>query len=192
MGRIILTAAAKHLTPVTLELGGKSPCIIDADVDTDVVANRIIWGKFVNLGQTCIAPDYLLVDKSIKDKLVSSLKNAIQKQYTENPQTCPNYARIVNKHHFSRLKSVFDSQIQKNASTVVIGGVFDEKDLYISPTLLLDVGMDLDSNPIMQDEIFGPLLPILEYNHIDEAISYVNSRYIQTTQTILHVEEIIH
>lgn len=166
IGRIVMEAAAKHLTPVTLELGGKSPCIVDADVRLDYTAKRIAWGKFINAGQTCISPDYLLVDSRIKQELLEHLKQSIHEFYGENPESSSDYGRIINQRHFSRLMGFLDGK-------TVIGGQADPETRYIAPTILDDVSWD---DPVMQEEIFGPILPVLTYNDLDEAIARVNER----------------
>ncbi|MBD2356908.1 aldehyde dehydrogenase [Tolypothrix sp. FACHB-123] len=167
VGRIVMEAAAKHLTPVTLELGGKSPCIVDTEINLEHTVKRIIWGKFVNAGQTCIAPDYILVDKKIKINLVEGLKKTIKEFYGDNPETSPDYARIISTKHFDRLVNLL-----KNGE-VIIGGKTNLAERYIAPTLLENVSLD---NAIMQEEIFGPILPIIEYDDIQEAIALINSR----------------
>jgi aldehyde dehydrogenase (NAD+) len=167
IGRVVMQAAAKHLTPVTLELGGKSPCIVDADVRLDYAAKRIAWGKFINAGQTCIAPDYVLVDRRIKSELLELLKQSIREFYGEDPATSPDYGRIINSHHFQRLSALL------NHGECAIGGTVDPETRYIAPTILDRVSWN---DPIMQAEIFGPILPILEYDDLTEAISQVNAR----------------
>ncbi len=165
VGKIVYQAAAKHLTPVTLELGGKSPCIIDKDINLDITAKRLMWGKLVNCGQTCIAPDYLLVHSSVKADLVKRIKEVIKEFYGENPQKSKDYGRIINERHFKRLVNLM------SAGKILEGGVTDAQDRYISPTLIEGV---TDEDLVMQEEIFGPILPIVEYNDINEAIKYVN------------------
>ncbi|MCX2680839.1 aldehyde dehydrogenase [Galbibacter sp. EGI 63066] len=157
IGRIVYQAAAKHLTPVTLELGGKNPCIVDETANIRLAAKRIVWGKFLNGGQTCIAPDYLLVHQNIRCELINALKEEILLAYSENPQTSPDYPRIINNGHFERLLVLLENQ------NVVFGGKTDKKERYIAPTLISEPKMD---SPMMQEEIFGPILPILSY--IDE------------------------
>ncbi|XP_078080797.1 aldehyde dehydrogenase, dimeric NADP-preferring-like isoform X2 [Mustelus asterias] len=167
VGRIILEAAAKHLTPVTLELGGKSPCYVDTDCDLDVACRRIAWGRFTNCGQTCIAPDYILCDKSIQDAVVKKISATITEFYGADPQKSPDYGRIVNQRHFKRLMSLLEG------ASVVYGGQSDEENLYIAPTIVTDVD---PGSKIMQEEIFGPLLPIVTVGSADEAISFINKR----------------
>lgn len=167
VGRIVMEAAARNLTPVTLELGGKSPCIVDKDAKINTAAKRIIWGKFVNAGQTCVAPDYLLVHKSTKGNLLEQLKLTIRKFYGDFPAASPDYARIINTRHFDRLISLLDR------GRIVAGGDFDRDNLYIAPTIIDDISWD---DPIMEDEIFGPILPVLVYNDLAEVISLINER----------------
>ncbi len=167
VGKLVMQAAAQHLTPVTLELGGKSPCIVEPDADLAVTARRIVWGKFLNVGQTCIAPDYLLVHESIKPALVEALKQRIQACYGENPAQSPNLSRIVNDHQFDRLVGLLDR------GNILIGGDHNRSDRFIAPTLIDGVTWEA---PIMQEEIFGPLLPILTYRTLDEAIAAINQR----------------
>ncbi len=167
VGKIVMQAAAKHLTPVTLELGGKCPCIVDADVRLDSAAKRIVWGKFINAGQTCIAPDYVLADRRIKPELLIQLKRWIEVFYGTDPSTSPDYARIINTHHFHRLTTLL-----KNG-TPIAGGQWDLATRYIAPTILDDVNWD---DAVMQAEIFGPILPVLTYDDLDEAIAQINAR----------------
>lgn len=167
VGRVVYQAAAKHLTPVTLELGGKSPCIVDSEVNIDLVARRIVWGKFVNAGQTCIAPDYILADRKIKKDLIIALGKEISKAYGENPLLSDDYCRIINDKHYKRLKSYLSDGL------VAHGGETNDSDRYIAPTILDRVSED---SRIMQDEIFGPILPILGVDDIEEAIEFVNAR----------------
>lgn len=166
VGRVVMTAAVKNLTPVTLELGGKSPVIVDSSANLKVSAHRIAWGKWLNAGQTCVAPDYVLVDEKVRDVFVDELGKAIGEFYGENPQTSESYARIVSPRHFDRLKGLL------RGTTPAIGGVSDEGTRYISPTVLVDV--DLESQ-VMNEEIFGPILPVISVSSTDDAISYVNA-----------------
>ena len=159
VGKIVAKAAAKNLTPVTLELGGKSPCIIDDTVNLKLVARRLVWGKLLNGGQTCIAPDYVIVKSNIKEKLIVVLKQEIIRRYGEKPNESPDFPRIINKSNFLRLKSLLDNE------TIVFGGEVNENDNYIAPTLIDEPS--LDSN-VMAEEIFGPILPILTYNSVDD------------------------
>lgn len=161
IGKIIMEAAAKNLTPVTLELGGKSPCIVDQTADLDFTARRIIWGKFINAGQTCIAPDFLYVPAACKEVLVNKLKKVIHNFYGDDPQKSPSYGRIINKKHFERLIHLM------HQGNIVIGGQTHADSLYISPTLIDGITWQ---DSIMQEEIFGPLLPILTYEKLEEVV----------------------
>ncbi|MEI6064480.1 MAG: aldehyde dehydrogenase, partial [Pseudanabaena sp. ELA748] len=167
IGKIVMEAAAKHLTPVTLELGGKSPCIIDETCDLDITAKRIIWGKIYNCGQTCVAPDYLLIQKKIKPILIEKLLECLKTFFGENPQQSPDLGRIVNERQFDRLVTLL------NEGKILIGGQHDRGDRFIAPTLIDEVS---PNSKIMGDEIFGPILPILEYDQIAEAIAFVNAQ----------------
>ncbi|CAH2222502.1 fatty aldehyde dehydrogenase isoform X1 [Pelobates cultripes] len=167
VGKIIMSAASKFLTPVTLELGGKSPCYIDKDCDIDIASRRITWGKFANCGQTCIAPDYILCDKSIQGRLVEKIKETINEFYGDDAKKSPDYERIINKRHFKRLLKLMEGE------NIVIGGDNDESSCYIAPTVLADVKPD---SKVMQEEIFGPLLPIVSVGSLDEAIEFINQR----------------
>ena len=167
VGKIIMKEAAERLTPLTLELGGKSPCIVDKTANLEISAKRIAWGKFVNAGQTCVAPDYLLVEESIKDELLVHLKNSIQQLYGNEPKESPDFPRIINDAHFDRLASLLDS------GEIVIGGKTDKSTKYIAPTILDNVTLE---EKIMQDEIFGPILPVLTYSSVEECIKIINAR----------------
>ncbi|KAL4224793.1 Aldehyde dehydrogenase 3 member B1 [Mactra antiquata] len=165
VGKIIMRAAAEHLTPVTLELGGKSPVYVDNDVDLGIVANRIMWGKCTNAGQTCIAPDYIMCTKQTQDALVEKMKSTLNNFYPDGPAKSEDYPRIVNDRHFQRVK-----KLMTGSGKVAIGGDSDETQRYISPTVLTDVKF---ADPIMQDEIFGPVLPIVPVRNEDEAIQHI-------------------
>lgn len=167
IGRIIMSAAAQHLTPVTLELGNKSPCIVDSSADLDFAARRIVWGKFLNAGQTCIAPDYLFVHHTCKQTLIEKLTKTIANFYGNDPEKSPGYGRIINKHHFDRLRELMRD------GRILYGGQANENDLYIAPTLIDDVQWN---QSIMQEEIFGPLLPIITFDSIEEVITTINSK----------------
>ncbi|MDH4168714.1 MAG: aldehyde dehydrogenase family protein [Acidimicrobiia bacterium] len=169
VGRIVMTAAAKHLTPVTLELGGKSPAIVDRSADIEVTARRLAWGKFMNAGQTCIAPDYVLVDASVRDQLVEGIGAAVREFYGPDARTTPDFARIVNEHHLDRLTAL----LEDHGATVAFGGHTDPGDRYLSPTVLVDPSPDA---AVMQQEIFGPILPVLTVDDLDAAIAFVNDR----------------
>jgi aldehyde dehydrogenase (NAD+) len=170
VGKIVMQAAAKQLTPVTLELGGKSPCIVDSNVDLKIAARRITWGKFFNAGQTCLAPDYLLVDKKIKDNLLNEIKKCLQEFYGENPAKSPDYARIINQKQFDRLVNYL--KYLKNGK-IIIGGETTSEESYIAPTIIDSVSWE---DAIMQEEIFGPILPVIEFTDIAEAINIINSQ----------------
>jgi len=167
VGKIVMQAAAKHMTPLTLECGGKSPVYVDESADIEVTANRVCWGRFANAGQTCVAPDYILCTKQVQEKLVPALKKSLKKFYGENPQKSDSYGRIVNKRHHKRLAGLIDE------SKVSVGGVLDEDDLYISPTIMSSV---LPEDKVMQEEIFGPILPIVNIANCDEAIDFINQK----------------
>ncbi|KAM7088573.1 aldehyde dehydrogenase family 3 member A2 isoform 1-T1 [Ciconia maguari] len=167
VGKIVMAAAAKHLTPVTLELGGKSPCYIDKDCDLAVACRRITWGKYMNCGQTCIAPDYILCDPSIQSKVVENIKATLQEFYGEDVKSSPDYERIINKHHFRRILGLLEGQ------KIAHGGEADEASCFIEPTILTDVSPE---SKVMEEEIFGPVLPILTVKSVDEAIEFINRR----------------
>lgn len=167
VGKMVMSAAALHLTPVTLELGGKSPCIVGETAHIEYAARRIVWGKFTNAGQICTAPDYLLVDHKIKHELLNNIKKQIQSFYGIDPAQSHSYARIVNKKHFSRLSNLL------REGECLIGGNTDREELYIAPTVLDQVTWD---SKVMQEEIFGPILPVLEYEDLSEAINLVNQQ----------------
>ncbi|MCY8296542.1 aldehyde dehydrogenase family protein [Bacillus inaquosorum] len=174
VGKIVMTAAAKHLASVTLELGGKSPTIIDSEYDLMDAAKKIAVGKFVNAGQTCIAPDYLFIKKDVQDRFAGILQTIVNAGFMEddhNPDRSK-FTQIVNDRNFNRVKDLFDDAIEKGAE-VVFGGVFDASDRTISPTVLKNVTPDMK---IMQEEIFAPILPMMNYEDIDEVIDYVNDR----------------
>ncbi|XP_049658226.1 aldehyde dehydrogenase family 3 member A2-like isoform X1 [Accipiter gentilis] len=167
VGKIVMAAAAKHLTPVTLELGGKSPCYIDKDCDLAVACRRITWGKYMNCGQTCIAPDYIICDPSIQSKVVENIKATLQEFYGEDVKSSPDYERIINKRHFKRILGLLEGQ------KIAHGGEADEASCFIAPTILTDVSPE---SKVMEEEIFGPVLPILTMKSVDEAIEFINRR----------------
>ena len=167
VGRVVMEAAAKHLTPVTLELGGKSPCIIDRSVDLAVAARRIAWGKFLNAGQTCVAPDYILVHETRESELLDELGSAVREFYGEDPRQTRDYGRIVNQRHHERLTALLSD------GEVVFGGESDAPSRYISPTVLRNVRPD---SALMAEEIFGPILPVITVKSLDEALDFVNGR----------------
>ncbi len=165
VGKIVAKAAAEHLTPVTLELGGKSPCIVDKTANIKLAAKRIVWGKFINGGQTCIAPDYLLIHKSKKEEFVKHFKTELIKAYGENPETSADFPRIVNLKNFNRLALMLENE------SFLIGGKTNKEDNFISPTLIDEPSLDSE---IMKGEIFGPILPLISYeseSEIDKIIS---------------------
>lgn len=166
VGKHVMRQAAEHLTPVTLELGGKSPCIVDARANIGVAARRIVFGKFLNCGQTCVAPDYVLCDSRIKEPLVQAIKGEIVRQYGKVPLNNPDYGRIVNEKHFQRLSTLMQS------GTIVHGGEMALEYLQIAPTVLTDVTAD---DAVMQEEIFGPILPILTYDDLEVVIRKINA-----------------
>lgn len=170
VGRIVMAAAAKNLTPVTLELGGKSPVIVDSDADLDVAARRIVWGKFMNAGQTCIAPDYVLAHRSVEGGLLDAMRDVIDEFYGPDPSQSPDFARIIDERHFDRLTSLIDKE---DESKIVVGGGSDRSTRYIAPTVVRDVDSD---STLMDEEIFGPILPVLTVDDTHEAIEFVNER----------------
>ena len=167
IGRVVMAAAAVNLTPVTLELGGKSPVIIDKSANIKVAARRVAWGKWLNAGQTCVAPDYVLVDSSVEAKFVDALRESITDFYGANPHTSDSYGRIVSPRHFDRLVSLM------TGGTPIIGGESAAADRYVAPTVLGNVNLNA---PLMQEEIFGPLLPIISVKDTNEAIEFITSR----------------
>ena len=167
VGKIIMKAAAEHLTPVTLELGGKSPTFVFNDANIKITAKRLVWAKFLNGGQTCIAPDYILAEKGVKEKLISEIKKQILEIHGDNPQQSEAFVRIINPRHYKRIMQLIDN------SKTVIGGKTDESDLYISPTVMDNVSFD---DAVMQEEIFGPVLPIIEFDNLDWAIKMIKER----------------
>ncbi|MGB5984473.1 MAG: aldehyde dehydrogenase [Desulfobacterales bacterium] len=164
VGRIVMEAAAQHLTPVTLELGGKSPCIVHSDAKLQIAARRIVYGKMINAGQTCIAPDYVLVHQPVKEQLLGLLKARILDLYGENGASFPDYGRIVNEDHFRRLAALMDPE------KIVVGGRVDPALRYIAPTVMRDVTL---KDKVMSEEIFGPILPVLEYDQLDDALDTI-------------------
>lgn len=165
VGKVVMKAASEHLSQVILELGGKSPCIVDADADIDIAAKRIAWGKLINAGQTCIAPDYLFAHKSIKDELLKKIAENITSMYGENLKESRFYPRIVNDRAFERLSGLLKE------GKIHTGGELDAKERFFPPTIIDNVTPDFQ---IMQEEIFGPILPVMTFGHIDEAIDYIN------------------
>ncbi|HHV26291.1 MAG TPA: aldehyde dehydrogenase [Tissierellia bacterium] len=166
VGKIVMEKASKYLTPVTLELGGKSPCIVDGKANLNLSAKRIVWGKFLNSGQTCVAPDYMFIHKNVKNEMINNIIYYIKTFYGENPLYSEEYTKIINERQFNRLIKLLDN------NKIIYGGDYDKDSLYISPTLMDNVNWD---DPIMGEEIFGPILPILEYEELNEVIDIVNS-----------------
>jgi aldehyde dehydrogenase (NAD+) len=164
VGSIVMSAAAKNLTPVTLELGGKSPCIVHDDAKLDIAVNRIVNGKFLNAGQTCIAPDYVLVQKNIKESFLEKIKQRIIDIYGVDAITSPEYGRIVNDDHFERISKMIEQD------KVVVGGKTNAKERFIAPTVMRDVTMD---DNVMTEEIFGPVLPVLDYTNFEDVYSVI-------------------
>lgn len=167
VARIVMSAAAKHLTPVTLELGGKSPCLILPDADLDITARRIAWGKFTNAGQTCIAPDYVLAEGDTHARLVPRLQACITEMFGEDPANSGDYGRMVNARHFDRVRALL------NGEQVIVGGQADRDGLYIAPTVLSQVSPD---SAVMREEIFGPVLPLVNVESMDQALDFIRAR----------------
>lgn len=169
VGRIVMQAAAREITPVTLELGGKSPCIVDESADIEVAARRIAWGKFYNAGQACVAPDYVLVHERVEQRLLEALVRTVREFYGADPQKSPDFGRIVNARHHARLMSLLPG-----SGRVLTGGVGDAADrFYLAPTILTEVP---DAAPIMEGEIFGPILPVIPVQSFESAMRFVNAR----------------
>ncbi|WP_346662540.1 aldehyde dehydrogenase [uncultured Merdimonas sp.] len=167
VGKKVMQSAAEHLTPVTLELGGKSPCIVDASANIRLAARRIVFGKYLNCGQTCVAPDYIYCHRSVKEKLIKEVQRQIQKQFGKQPLKNTNYGKIINEKHFDRILGLIDN------AKVIHGGKSDRRTLRIEPTVMDNVTF---ADPVMQEEIFGPIMPILVFDHLDEVIRNINSR----------------
>ncbi|PLW74589.1 aldehyde dehydrogenase family protein [Streptomyces sp. SCUT-3] len=167
VGRIVMAAAARHLTPVTLELGGKSPAVVEPGTDLAAAARRIAWGKFMNAGQTCVAPDYVLAVGEAADEIVPHLASAVRAMYGDDPAASPDYGRIVNDRHFDRLTALLED------GRAVVGGGHDRADRFIAPTVLADVDPD---SPVMREEIFGPILPVVRVPDLDAAITFITER----------------
>ena len=167
VGKEVMKAAGEHLTPVTLELGGKSPCIIHKDANIKLAAKRLVFGKFLNCGQTCVAPDYVLCHKDIKEKFIAEVKNQIIKQYGENPLSNPDYGKIINEKHFNRVSGLI------NREKIVHGGKVNAETQQIEPTVMDNVTYD---DAVMQEEIFGPLMPVLTFDSIEQIIGDINSK----------------
>lgn len=173
LGKMVMEAAAKHLTPVVLELGGKSPCIIDKSADLEVAAKRVAWGKSLNAGQTCIAPDYLLIHEDVKEYFLKRLVKEWRHLLTKDPQRAKHFVRIVNDKALDRLISYLPLSNSAASSQIYHGGQYDRTDRYMSPTILTDVPEDA---PVMQEEIFGPIFPVMTFQHIEEVPQFINQR----------------
>ena len=167
LGRVVMSAAAQHLTPVILELGGKSPCIVDRGADLRIAARRIAWGKTINAGQTCVAPDYLLIHRTLREEFVTAYAEAVRAFHGENPRKSPHYARMVDERAFERVANYLSQ------GRILFGGETDTEERYIAPTLLGDVD---PAAPVMQEEIFGPVLPVLTFDTTDEVVEFVTAR----------------
>jgi aldehyde dehydrogenase (NAD+) len=175
VGKIVMRAAADHLSSVTLELGGKSPAIVEESADLDKAVRNLVWGKFTNKGQTCIAPDYVYVHESVREAFLQKLKDRIENVFGANEQaqqTCPHYCRIVNLRHFERVRALLEDAKQRGA-TVLTGGATTVDERFIAPTVLVDVAAD---SKIMEEEIFGPLLPVLSYTDLDSMLREIDAR----------------
>jgi aldehyde dehydrogenase (NAD+) len=172
VGKIVMKAAAKHLASVTLELGAKSPTLVDSTANIDLAAKKIVWGKFLNCGQICVSPDYVLIDETVKSQFIEACKKWIAKYYGNHPASSHSYGRIVTNKHFKRLRAHLDNANQHGAVTE-IGGISESQSRYIAPTVLSNV---TDETSVMQEEIFGPLLPIVTYSSFEDAITYINSK----------------
>ena len=166
VGKEVMRRAAEHLTPVTLELGGKSPCIVEKSADLKLAAKRIVFGKYLNCGQTCVAPDYIYCDKAIKEKLLQEIRKQIQKQFGAHPLENENYGKIINEKHFARIQGLIDD------NKVVCGGKADAERLKIEPTVMDGVTF---ADAVMQEEIFGPVLPVLTYDSLEQAVKTIQA-----------------
>lgn len=167
VGKVVMENAAKHLTPVTLELGGKSPCIVCKDAKLEIAAKRIVWGKFLNAGQTCVAPDYLLVHKDVKEELLKNIKKNIIEFFGENPKSSNDFGRIITNKHVERLASYL------SCGSVYFGGNYDVSEKYMEPTILTDISFE---DAVMQEEIFGPIFPVIEFEDIDDVINILKHK----------------
>ncbi|MBE2247252.1 MAG: aldehyde dehydrogenase [Candidatus Competibacteraceae bacterium] len=167
IGKIIYQSAAQHLTPVTLELGGKSPCIVHKDANLKLAAKRIAWGKWINSGQTCLAPDYLFVHEDVKNTFVQQIKEAIHAHYGSNPLQSQDYGKIINRRHYERLKSYLTN------GNIIEGGNYDDEHLRIEPTIIENPATD---SPVMQEEIFGPILPLYTYSNLEDVLTFIRQR----------------
>lgn len=169
VGRLVMAAAARNLTPVTLELGGKNPAVVDNTVDVDAVARRLVWGKFLNAGQTCVAPDYVVVDRDTQPPLLAAMLKRLNRFFGDDPRKSPALARVVNDAHMGRLLHLLET----TKARTVTGGSSDARERYLAPTVLADVDWE---DPVMEEEIFGPILPVVAYDAIDEVLAAINAR----------------
>lgn len=167
VGKLVMEKAAKNLTPVSLELGGKSPCIIDKTANLKLAAKRLAFGKYLNLGQTCVAPDYLLIEETVKEKFLNIFIDTVKKMYGENPLENQNYGKMINEKHYRRVMGLIDKR------KVILGGKGIEEQLRIEPTVLDDV---TENDDVMQEEIFGPVLPVITYKEINDAVKFIETR----------------
>jgi aldehyde dehydrogenase (NAD+) len=172
VGKVVMRAAAEYLTSVTLELGGKSPVIIDETANIDAAVKKMTWGKFLNVGQTCIAPDYVLIHESKKDEFVAKFKTNLDKSFGADPKQSMDLSRIINNKHFKRIKALLADAV-KDGAVIEVGGQDDESQNYIAPTLITNVSLE---SKIMKEEIFGPVLPIMTYKNLDDALKIVNEK----------------
>jgi aldehyde dehydrogenase (NAD+) len=187
VGKIVHQAASKNLTPVLLELGGKSPCIIDATIDPAIAAKRIAWGKIMNAGQTCIAPDYVLIDKRVSKKFLAALESAFNELLQGPADKSASYARIVSDRHFERLTSMLANELKVSGSTKIYGGSSRKSDRFIEPTVVLLSDADVSKHPVLQEEIFGPILPVIEFDNVDQAIDFAKGVYF-----LFHLDMLLH
>jgi acyl-CoA reductase-like NAD-dependent aldehyde dehydrogenase len=176
IAKIIAQKASKFLTPTVLELGGKSPVIIDKNANVNNAAKRTMWAKTVNAGQTCIAPDYVLCHRDVHDEFVEACIKHLKAFYGENIQEKDTYCRIINERHYGRIMGLIEAQKQVSGSKIVYGGKGDSQKLFIKPTIITGVGKNPLENPIMNEEIFGPVLPIIKVDSVEEAIAYINEQ----------------
>jgi aldehyde dehydrogenase (NAD+) len=167
IGKVVMEAAARNLTPVTLELGGKSPCVVDETANIDLAAKRIVWGKFINAGQTCVAPDYLLVHKKVRQPLLAGIEKYIKAFYGIKPETNDEYPRIITQKHYERLLHLLENE------EIAIGGQHNDATRQLAPTVITNATW---SSPVMQEEIFGPILPVLAFESFDDAMKLINAR----------------
>jgi aldehyde dehydrogenase (NAD(P)+) len=176
VGKIIAQKASKHLTPTVLELGGKSPVIVDKTANVDNAAKRTMWVKTMNAGQTCIAADYVLCHREVHDEFVQSCIKHLKAFYGESSQDTDVHCHIINERHYNRIMGLIEAQSRVSGSKIVYGGKGDRKALFIEPTIITGVGKNPLENPVMNEEIFGPVLPIIKVDSVEEAIDYINAQ----------------